>query len=552
MTAPPLTRPPSTGAPARRRRGAVVTVLAALFLGGIVLLPSSVEQVSPAAFLRLPLELVLAGALLMVLPGRLRRIATLVLGVTLGLLLVLKLLDLGFSTALARPFDPVLDWPLFADAFRFVDGAAGRAAAVVAAVAVVALAVAALAVPVRAVRRLDGAAARHPGRAWRGFAALAVAWVTAILLGLQLVPGLPVADDSTTAAVRARVALAQERLADSEAFAAELATDPFRGTPPAGLLAGLRGKDVVFAVVESYGRSAVSSPRLTIAPVLAEGDRELAAAGYDVRSGWLTSSTSGGGSWLAHASLLSGVWVDNQQRFDTLLASDRLTLGAAFRAAGWHTVGVMPNTTEPWPQGQALYGYDRLATGADLGYAGPPFSWSAMPDQFTLAAFQRTERARSDRAPVFAELALTSSHAPWTAVPRPVPWETVGDGSVFDGTSVSDDSDTRVIFSLDPEQVRDGYRSSVAYSLETIVSWVQTYGDDNLVLVVLGDHEPTPLVTGDAASRDVPISVITRDRAVLDRIGPWGWTAGLAPAPDAPVWRMDAFRDRFLTAFGAP
>ena len=30
----------------------------------------------------------------------------------------------------------------------------------------------------------------------------------------------------------------------------------------------------------------------------------------------------------------------------------------------------------------------------------------------------------------------------------------------------------------------------------------------------------------------------------------WGWQPGLRPAPDAPVWRMDAFRDRFLSAFG--
>lgn len=550
MTAPPVTRPGAVDAPARRRRGTAVTVLAALLVGGIVLLPSSPAQLTPAAFLRLPLELILAGALLMVLPRRVRRVATLVLGVALGLLLVLTLFDLGFASTLARPFDPVLDWRLFTDAYRFVEGAAGGAVAVVVAVAAGVLAVLALAVPVRAVRRLDAVAARHPRRAWQGLAGLAVAWVVAILLGVQLVPGLPVADDSTSTGVRARVALVQEQLRDRERFAVELARDPFRGTPPEQLLTALRGKDVVFAVVESYGRNAVSSPRLTVAPVLADGDRRLTAAGYGVRSGWLTSSTAGGGSWLAHASLLSGVWVDNQQRFDTLVASDRFTLGTAFRDAGWSTVGVMPNTTAPWPEGQRLYGYDTLATGADLGYAGPPFSWSAMPDQYVLAAFQRQFRAPAQQ-PVFAELALTSSHAPWTAVPRPVPWEGVGDGAVFDGTSASGNADTAVIFSLDPEQVRDGYRSSVAYSLETLVSWVETYGDDDLVLVVLGDHEPTPLVTGDPASRDVPISVVSRDPAVLDRVAPWGWTDGLTPAPDAPVWRMDTFRDRFLTAFGA-
>jgi hypothetical protein len=37
---------------------------------------------------------------------------------------------------------------------------------------------------------------------------------------------------------------------------------------------------------------------------------------------------------------------------------------------------------------------------------------------------------------------------------------------------------------------------------------------------------------------------------VLDRIAAWNWQSGLRPGPQAPVWRMDSFRDRFLTAFG--
>jgi hypothetical protein len=79
---------------------------------------------------------------------------------------------------------------------------------------------------------------------------------------------------------------------------------------------------------------------------------------------------------------------------------------------------------------------------------------------------------------------------------------------------------------------------------------VETYGDDNLVVVFLGDHQPAPVVTGEGASRDVPITILARDPAVLDQISGWGWQDGLKPNPRAPVWRMDAFRDRFLTAFG--
>ena len=70
------------------------------------------------------------------------------------------------------------------------------------------------------------------------------------------------------------------------------------------------------------------------------------------------------------------------------------------------------------------------------------------------------------------------------------------------------------------------------------------------MLIVLGDHQPATIVSGSNAGHDVPISIIARDPAVLDRISGWGWQDGLRPRPDAPVWPMDAFRDRFLSAYG--
>ena len=80
---------------------------------------------------------------------------------------------------------------------------------------------------------------------------------------------------------------------------------------------------------------------------------------------------------------------------------------------------------------------------------------------------------------------------------------------------------------------------------------MQNAHDNNLVLVVLGDHQPATIVSGHDASHDVPISIIAHDPAVLARdlrLGLAGRAA--AAARHAPVWPMDAFRDRFLTAFG--
>ncbi len=514
---------------------AVAVLLVLVGLGA----PAGVGNLTPAALVRIPLEGLLLAAVLLALPTRARRPVAVLAGAVLGLLVILKAADLGFGTTLGRPFDLVLDWALLDETFNFVAGSVGRAGAVAASVGAALLAVGLVAGLAWAVLRLSRLLARHPDRSRRALAALVVLWLVTAATGARIVPGVPVAATAATTLVGAHATQVQERLRDRTVFAGEVDSDPYRAAPADRLLTALRGKDVLVAFVESYGRDAVQEPEFAnVGLVLDEGQRKLSAAGFGTRSAFLTSPTTGGGSWLAHATLLSGLWIDNDQRHRALLASDRTTLGDAFRRAGWRTVGVMPAANQPWPEG-SFYGYETFYDEYSLGYRGPRFSFAPMPDQYTLSVFHRKELAGTDRRPVMAELALISSHSPWTHIPKLVEWDDLGDGRMFHGAVERSSS----------KQPRTGYRRSIEYTLGALVSYVQRYGDDNLVLVVVGDHQPAPVVTGPDASRDVPISVVARDPAVLDRISGWGWPAGLRPAPDAPVWRMDTFRDRFLATF---
>jgi len=282
--------------------------------------------------------------------------------------------------------------------------------------------------------------------------------------------------------------------------------------------------------------------------VLDAGTHRLGAAGFSSRSAFLTSPTFGGISWLAHSTLQSGLWIDNQQRYDELVATDRCTLSDAFKRAGWRTVGDVPSNERDWPEGTSFYHYDKIYDDRNVGYLGPKFSYASMPDQYILSAFQRLELEKPHHAPVMAEIDLVSSHTPWAPLPQMTDWSKVGDGSVFD-TMPAQGQSPDVVW-RDPSQVRAAYGQSIEYSLNTLVSFVQTYRDSNLVLVVLGDHQPATIVSGRGASHDVPISIIAHDPAVLDRIAGWGWQDGLRPGPQAPVWPMDTLRDRFLTAYG--
>ena len=146
-----------------------------------------------------------------------------------------------------------------------------------------------------------------------------------------------------------------------------------------------------------------------------------------------------------------------------------------------------------------------------------------------------------------AEIDLESSHNPWVPLPRMVDPDELGDGSVFDG--MPEEGPQRDDVWRDADLVKAAYVRSLEYSLDALTSFVERNADDDLVLVVLGDHWPVTTVSGTPAGYDVPISVIARDPAVLRRIDDWRWHDGLRPGDDAPLWPMDAFRDRFLDAY---
>ena len=535
-------------APRGRRRAGIavaITVLALLLVWAALVAPSQPSDLTLGAFARLPLELLVVVALAAVLPATPRRVLAVVAGVVLGLLVLMKVLDIGFFTAFDRPFMPIDDSGYLGIGIETLGNAIGSSSAnLVVAIAAV-LIVALLALPALALLRVTRIAADHRGWALRAAIALGVVWVA-----LRVV-GAPVASSSAADLAIDKVQAVQTGLADRATFAREIARDRFDATSGNRLLRDLRGKDVLLVFIESYGRVAVQdssvSPR--IEAVLDRGEAQLRAAGFSSQSAFLTSPTFGGLSWLAHSTLQAGVRVDGQRRYDQLVEKDRLTLTRAFQRAGWRAVGAMPGNRRAWPEGSSFYHYDRVYDRRNFGYRGPGFGVAPMPDQYTLMALQRRELGRRQRPPLFAEVDLISSHAPWTRIPRFIPWGDVGDGSIYDRLPAVES--TRASLFGDSERARAAYGHSIEYSLSTLFSFVQRYGHDDLVLVVLGDHQPATIVTGQGASHDVPVSVIARDPKVMGQIAGWSWQDGMSPSPQAPVWPMAAFRDRFLSAFGS-
>jgi len=532
-----------------------LTVLAVLLVMLVLTAPNGLRlaEVEPLVFLRVPVEALVLVAVVLALPPRLdrtRAVLALAAGLVLALVAVLKILDLGFLEALNRPFDTLVDWRYAGSFVELVTDSAGGSLGVWLLIAAVLTAVALLVLLPLSMLRVVGVAARHRPAARRLLAASTAVWAVLAVVGAAG-PGGSLAARDTAAYVSAQVSRIPSELADQRRFAEATEQDPFRDVAGEELLTGLRGKDVLFVFVESFGRVSVGGPPSLsdgINAVLDAGTQRLEQHGFSSRSAYLTSPTFGALSWLAHATLQSGLWVDSQHRYDALLTSRRLTFSRLFARAGWRTVADIPANTRDWPPGTAFYGYDHIYDSRNVGYRGPRFGYPTMPDQYTLDAFHRLELAEEPRRRVMAEIDLVTSHAPWSRTPQLIDQAAVGDGSVYDG--MPEQLPSEVDIWPDPERVKAAYGASIEYSLNAFLSFMTEYGHDDLVVVLVGDHQPATIVSGPDAGSDVPVALIAADPSVLDRIAPWGWDDGLRPAPDAPVWRMDRFRDRFLAACG--
>jgi len=534
----------------RTAAASLATVLAFLLVWLALVAPTEISRLTIGAFIRIPVEGLAFVALVVVLPGRASRIVAGVLGFGLGLLTLLKIINMGFFATLDRPFNPLTDWAYLGHAEGLLGDSIGRDAAIASVVVGAVLGLALLVIMTLSVLRLARFASRHHSRAIGAVTALGVVWIAFAVSGALLVPGAPIASSSAAGLAYDQVRDIFSGLQDRKALTKAIADDPWGDIAGDDLLTRLRGKDVVIAFVESYGRVAVQDSTFSpqVDALLDAGTQRLRAAGFSSRSAFLTSPTFGGISWLAHSTLQSGLWIDNQGSYNQLVESNRFTLSSAFARAGWRTVGDVPSNQWDWPEGASFYHYDTIYDSRNVGYRGPSFSYASMPDQYVLSAFQQLELAQPDHAPVMAEIDLVSSHTPWAPLPRMVAWSKVGDGSVFDGMPSQGESPDVVW--RDANQVKAAYAQSIKYSLRALISFVQKYADNNLVLILVGDHQPATIVTGEGASHDVPVTIIAHDTAVLDRISSWGWQDGMRPGADAPVWPMDAFRDRFLSAFG--
>ncbi len=296
----------------------------------------------------------------------------------------------------------------------------------------------------------------------------------------------------------------------------------------------LAGTDVLLIFLESYGAVTWDNP--AFAQRLAEPRRAfmqtLAQGGNQVVSAFVRSPTFGGGSWLAHGSLLSGIDLRDPARYALLMTTDRPTLVTRFNDLGYRSTGLMPGLRSDWSE-SVFYRFDRLLDSRAIDYRGPDFGFWRIPDQASLARWLELRRRETDGPPQLLFFPSITSHIPFAPIPPYQPdWTRFFDEDGSLGRSAYAAADVAASLARAPNwnQLAPAYLDTMDYNLRWLGGLMAQPHPREPLLILIGDHQPAAQVAGRDAPWDVPVHVITRNAELAARFVAEGFQEGLAPS----------------------
>ncbi len=312
---------------------------------------------------------------------------------------------------------------------------------------------------------------------------------------------------------------------------------------------GIGDRNIHLAIVESYGMTVFTNEHHfgRLEEFYRQQERLFAEAGYSVFSFGYESTTYGGTSWLADATLLTGIDIHTQAIYDRIVKSGTPNLLHLLEDRGYTTVLSAPGSKFMTSEYTGFYSYSHYFLYDDFEYAGPFFTFGRLPDQYQL--FYIYSRIRNGRKtdftePYFVEYILCSSHVPWNFIPPYIEsWKAFNNGRIyFDQSKNTWYHNSWAAGS----ELFEGYAHSIRYSLESVFGYARTYLDEDDILIVIGDHQPKYPVSERESTFGVPIHVISKERGVILPSIRFGYREGLLVPVDIELPGLERFLGHFL------
>ncbi len=312
-------------------------------------------------------------------------------------------------------------------------------------------------------------------------------------------------------------------------------------------LPGIQDKNIHIFIVESYGTTVFTNPHhfKRMEDFYQQQESLLQQEGFSILSHAYNSTTFGGTSWLADATLLSGIELRTQSHYDQVVKQGTGNLLHLLARANYRRILSAPGTNFMTDDYTGFYNYDTYILQDDFEYSGPFFTFGELPDQYQLHYIHSKIIDHSSSQPHFVQYILCSSHVPWNYIPPYIdPWEELDNGNIYYDRERNTWYDNSWAAG---SELFEGYTHSIRYSLESVFGYARTHLDQDDIVIVIGDHQPKFPVSEKEAGFGVPIHIIGKDRSILLPFLRYGYELGILPPQTDNLPGLDRFFAHFLT-----
>src|SRR6056297_308597 len=317
--------------------------------------------------------------------------------------------------------------------------------------------------------------------------------------------------------------------------------------PNSFALPGIQDKNVHIFIVESYGTTIFTNPHHfnRMEEFYRQQESLLQQDGFSILSHAYNSTTFGGTSWLADATILSGIELRTQSHYDQVVKQSTGNLLHLLARANYHRIISAPGTNFMTDDYTGFYSYDTYILHDDFEYNGPFFTFGKLPDQYQMHFIHSEIIDHSSSQPHFVQYILCSSHVPWNYIPPYIDtWEELDRGSIYYNRERNTWYDNSWAVG---SELFEGYAHSIRYSLESVFGYARTHLKHDDILIVIGDHQPKFPVSEKEAGFGVPIHIIGKDRSILLPFMRFGYEMGILPPQTENLPGLERFLSHFLT-----
>lgn len=314
--------------------------------------------------------------------------------------------------------------------------------------------------------------------------------------------------------------------------------------------------NVITICVESYGSVVFRDQQYSseLRDLLAGYESRLSDAGYRFASNFSEPPIFAGGSWLSYTSFAYGFLLDSLQLYDLLFTHDNAfesyeSLFHVLKRNGYKSIVLCPLggidlRSVDWATIDRCFQSDRNIDFHSLDYRGRWVSFfgkrgiHAAPDQYSLNFAYET--LRPGESPFSLFFCTLNSHFPWDSPLKAVrDWRALGEPE----------------FQVEPTDRRGAitrrYCDAIRYQLDYILRFIIDHADDDLLVVLFGDHQP-PFITPENMGKQTPVHVIGRSETLMNVLIDHGFVPSIDLSGEEPrAIKHEGFLSLFLKGMQA-